>query len=174
MLRSIAIAALAALPLSALSVPQGQGTVVGPTPSPGVPCTTNPLVQEPVLVFDISGFTLTGVLHQHLAVYNNGVASISRVSGGTSLFPLSKDADLAFISSQMVEKLQKDLAAAGAPLACDEQLFVSDIPMTTVTVFRGGTDARAHTFSYWLPTTPQSQATAQVISKFIADVFPNF
>lgn len=47
----------------------------------------------------------------------------------------------------------------------DQDLSVADIPLTTVTVFKGNTNAKAHTFSYWVGIKGYGQI-AQIISDF--------
>ena len=49
----------------------------------------------------------------------------------------------------------------------DQNLSVADIPLTTVTVFKGDTNAKAHTFSYWVGIKGYGQI-AQIISDFAA------
>lgn len=176
MIRSTFLLALAAAPFLALAPQQispGGPTPIGPGPFTQ-PC-ADTLDQEPLLMFDVSGFTLTGVLHQHLCVYDNGVVSISSVSGGTPLFPLTNKADIAFVTPTQARTLHKQVVQAGAFQACDEPIPVADLPLTTVTVFRAGrTDDRAHTWSYFLPQTPQTQNVENAILAFKNATFPNF
>ena len=49
----------------------------------------------------------------------------------------------------------------------DQNIFVSDVPLTTVTVFVGDTDAKADTFSYWLGTGAYTTID-QKIASFMA------
>jgi hypothetical protein len=165
MLRPTLLAALAALPLVYVSMPAGP-----PAALAQAPC-FNVLPQEPVLVYDVTGFTFAGMLvHKHLAVYTNGVASISEA--GTSSGPSSK-ADVAFVGPDKVRKLVADLTGANAFALCDQNVGAADIPLTTVTVARGATDAVAHTFSYWFAGAPYDKVEA-VIDAFIKKTFPNF
>ncbi|MEZ5977000.1 MAG: hypothetical protein R3F34_02115 [Planctomycetota bacterium] len=171
MLRTLALVGLVAAPFLAIAPQQQSGAAV--IIGPGVqPC--NALQQEPVVMYDISGYTLTGVYHLHLMVYDNGATSISRVSGGTPIFPMSNAADFTYVTKQRVKQLAKDLAQAGAFQLCDEDALVADLPMTTVTVFRGTMDAKAHTFNYWLPQTAGSAKVQQLIDDFRTETFPNF
>lgn len=180
MLRTSLVVALVAAPLltpASQQISPGGPTPIGPPiigPPPTIGC-ANTLDQEPLVMFDVTGFTLAGLLHEHLCVYDNGVVTISRVSGGTPLFPLTNAADIAFISPNDARNLHKTLTQAGAFRACDEQLSVADLPMSTVSIFRAGaTDDRVHTFSYWIPQSPESQATSLAISAFRDQTFPNF
>ena len=54
------------------------------------------IVNEPVLVYDVSGSTIAGPFNQSLVVYNNGTAKISEVSqlGGA-------DAAVTFVGSSI-------------------------------------------------------------------------
>jgi len=179
MLRTPVLLALVAAPF-VVPAPQ-QITPIGPNPiGPGPigpatqPC-QNTLDQEPLVMFDVTGYSLTGIIHEHLCVYDNGVVTISRVSGGTPLFPLTNAADVAFVTPTQARNLHKSLIQGGVLRACDEPLAVADLPMTTVTLFRSGrTDDRVHTFSYWLPTTVESQNAANLITAFRNGTFPNF
>ncbi|QDU84796.1 hypothetical protein Pla163_19100 [Planctomycetes bacterium Pla163] len=178
MLRTTFFLTIAALPFVAASQSQQPQLPAPPTPiGPPLSATLcpNTLDQEPLLMYDVSGYSLTGVIHQHLAVYDNGVVSISSVSGGTPLFPSANKADITYIQPTAARALLKSLVQAGARQICDEDIPVADLPLTTITVFaRGNTDDRAHTFSYWLPLSNESQTVSGLIQAFIATTFPNF
>jgi len=60
---------------------------------------------------------------------------------------------------------------AGGFELLDQKHFATDLPMTSVTLFQGETNALAHTFNYWTPTGPY-QAIQGIIEEFIAQVFP--
>jgi hypothetical protein len=172
MLRTTFFLTIVALPFVAASQQQ-QPILIGP-PAAAAPC-PNTLEQEPLLIYDVSGYGLAGVIHQHLAVYDNGVVSISSVSGGTPIFPSANKADLTYVPPATARDLAKSLVQAGARQICDEDIPVADLPLTTVTLFaRGVTDDRAHTFSYWLPLSNESQTVSNLIQAFITTTFPNF
>ena len=175
MLRTSLLLALVAAPF-VVPGPQ-QITPIGPGPigpTPAGPC-QDLLDQEPLVMFDVTGYTLAGLLHEHLCVYDNGVVTISRVSGGTPIFPLTDAADIAFVTPTQARNFHKQLVQGGALRACDEPLAVADLPMTTITVFhRGLTNDRAHTFSYWLPQSIESQNASNIIAAFKSQTFPNF
>lgn len=123
------------------------------------------LPREPVLAFDISGFSLGGPIFQHLSVYNDGQGMLA-----TAGFDGAGEVYVGVPGPNAVRKLAKDLALAGAFQLTDQLQFVSDLPLTTVTVFRGTTEATAHTYSYWSAEGPYA-APAQLIADFIAAHF---
>ena len=122
---------------------------------------TGAIKQEPILNFDVSGSTLTGPLHSRLTVYNSGLISASQCSGFTG----ANSAGTGYATPAQVEKLRKELIAAGGMVLPDQNISVADLPLTTVTVFRGDTDAKAHTFSYWVGIKNYG-TIAQIISDF--------
>ena len=133
----------------------------------------NPLVREPIVFWDISGFTLTGPLHSRLAVYNDGLASISSASNG--FFGAHSDADFTFVGLDDVLSLRQQLGAAGAGQAGDSDLFVSDVPLQTVTFFpKPAPKSRANTFNFWLAVEPEQQAVLEILDDFIEDHFPGY
>jgi hypothetical protein len=140
-------------------------------PGPGCP---NFFVNEPLVVYDITGYTLTGLLHLHLTVYSSGTAQISEAGGGAGPFPFVSMADVAYVTPEAAEKLWKTVVTADAMSICDYALQVSDVPLTTITVHRGDTNSAAHTYSYWVAGTPQMQAVDNAIQNFIHQYFPNF
>ena len=154
----VASGALGALFLTGLVAPQ----------STAAPC-TNPLVHEPVLVFDVAGGTLLGPIYRHLAVYDDGHAIASRTTDSSD----PGAAATAFLTATEVAQLRTDLRNAGAGTLCDDPSFVSDVPLNTVSFFRGMTDATTHTFSYWLPDPPY-QSVDGVIAALYAAHFPGF
>ncbi len=140
MRRSIALT-LAALPLAFFLAPGVQGKSSQDMSSLSVAL----LMREPVLNFDVTGSTLLGAFHTRLTVYNDGLVTGSTCggfngenSGGTTVATLGE-----------VNQLQADLIAAGGLVLPDQNIQVSDVPLTTVSVFKGTTNARCHTFSYW-------------------------
>jgi hypothetical protein len=118
---------------------------------------------EPLVLWDITGWTLLGEVHGNLAVYNNGFASVSSANGDVRMVVIEPDVAL---------QLRDDLIRVGAATLCD-QGYVTDSPLTTVTVLGDGADARAHTFSYWVPERAYSRVQA-AIDLFLAAHFPGF
>jgi len=119
------------------------------------------ITQEPILNWDVTGGTLSGPFHTRLTVYNNGLVTGSSCTGLGG----SNSAGTAYASTAEVEKLRKELIDAGGLKLADQNISVADIPLTTVTVFKGTTDASAHTFSYWIGTGNYGKI-AQIISDF--------
>jgi len=121
--------------------------------------------REPVLMMDTTGSTLLGLYHRRLSVFTDGSVSMSEMSGG-HITEKYVDAQAFYVPNGAIRNLQEDLAAANAFLLCDEPMTIFDAPMTTVTVFRGGTDALAHTFTYFFTGGVYGPVDA-VVEKFI-------
>lgn len=127
----------------------------------------NPLACEPVLMFDVSGSTLFGPCHKHLSVYNNGRVSLAAFAPSGTPCNESKKIDVREVRA-LVAKL------GGWADLSDDPTLVTDIPMTTVTVFqglRGFTDAQAHSFSYWLPVGDYAEVQ-ETVDQFLCQTFP--
>lgn len=157
MFRSIAISTLAALPL----LIAGQ-----PTLAPTCP---NIIAHEPILMFDVSGGTLAGPVDMQLTVYNDGLARICRTQ---SIFG-TIDARTAHLTPLAAGQLAVDVAQLGAGVLCDLDLLTSDIPTSTLTILRGATDSRAHTFS-WTGPDGNYSLIEQRLFTFINTNFPGF
>lgn len=137
-------------------------------PAPATTCAdTIPI--HPVLIHDIAGSTLIGPIYRHLVVYSNGHASLS----ATTYEPDPGRAQTGILTQAEIAQLRASLEAAGAFEACDNDMQVSDIPLTTVSVFRGATNALAHTYSFMTPDARQSAVEA-LVQQLIASKFPNF
>ena len=161
-MRKITLFALAAMPLAfftATNVNGGGGTPDGVIPIDPIGF----LKREPVLNVDITGSTLTGPLHSRFTVYNDGLVTSSDCGGffGTS------SAGTTVAPSEAAESLRSDLIAAGGLSLKDQPPIFADVPLTTVTVFKGATNSRAHTFSYWIGVGEYAQL-ASVIADFQA------
>ena len=151
----------------------GVVTTASWSPAPAPRPDANPLRHEPVLVLDVTGTTLLGIVHRHLAVYNDGYATLSAFERGSfRALPTQAYARTAFATESTVAQLRQALGRAGAFALEDQRGFVTDVPLTTVTIFRGGTNAVAHTYSYWLPTGDYGGADA-IVHTFLADHFPD-
>jgi hypothetical protein len=128
--------------------------------------------REPVLIFETSGYTLTGAMHRHLAVYTDGTASISVLSGLPGEF--EGDADFTNVPLSAVEQLRQNLITMGADRLQDQKLLVQDVPLRTVTFFkRPGPNAKSHTFNYYLAFDSWA-GVHLVIDDFISQWFPGF
>lgn len=174
MLRTGFLIALSSAPFLALAIgtPTPLPTTIGsPAALAPAPC-PNDFDQEPLVMYDVSGYGLAGLIHQHVCVYDNGLVTYGEAGGGTPLFPFSSSADVAYVPVAKVEGFYKELLQFGAFGICDELSFVADAPLITVTVFRGQTDSRAHTYSYYFPLSVASQSVHDHINMFIGDVFP--
>lgn len=160
-----------ALALLALASPAQAQIVAQEEPIP-----VNTWVVEPILVYDATGQTLSGVSHATLKVYNNGLATIAKKF---PLFPfdpsyVEANAHTVGITEAEAEQLRLDLIAAGAATLGDNPNLVLDIPLKTVTFFeRPGPRACSNTFSYWLASGAWSPVQT-VIDDFIDQFFPNF
>lgn len=132
---------------------------------------------EPILSFTVSGGTLAGTVNTQLTVYNSGLATISRYNEnylGQGPLPLvDKDVDVASIDAKSIRGLQRSLLAAGAFSLPDSQPLFFDIPLSTLTVLGGATDAQSHTYSYY-GAIGAYEAPAKVISTFVDAHFPGF
>jgi len=127
------------------------------------------IINEPVLVFSLTGGTLTGTLHTQLAVYNSGFATLAEKND--TVFPAPGefiDVQTTYLDQRDIRKLRGELKAAGSFNLGDQQLVLADIPLSTITVLEG---QMANTFSYWTSSGAYS-APAGVIGDFIATHFP--
>ena len=121
-----------------------------------------------MVTYDVSGSTFAGPFHQHLTVYSSGFASIARATSFGAA-----DAQTAQVPEAAILQLKSDLDALGARTLCDIPTVIADVPLTTITVFSGATDARAHTFSFFLSIKQQGAAKA-LLESFIATHFSTF
>ena len=151
---------VAALTTSFTLSARGGGVTTDPALSSAIQLAQ--IVVEPVLNFDVTGSTLLGPIHLRLTVYNNGLITASQcgLNGSNS-------AGTTVTSPAQVAQLRKDLIEAGGMTLPDQSLIVADLPLTTVTVFRGSTNSRSHTFSYWA-SFAEYAPIAQIINDFSA------
>lgn len=158
MLRPAFLATLAALPF-----------VLTPAAAvPPAPC-ANTIVHEPLVLFDINGSTIGGPIDVCLTVYNDGQARLS----STGQFGLPSQAQLAFPGTQATTGLLLDLSALGAGGLCDTFSGASDVPISTLTVFRNATTPRNHTFSWDTPDGAHGPVQQRLMD-FMQATFPNF
>lgn len=156
MFRTVAFSSLAALPLLSFQ----------PALAPTCP---NTLPHEPIVLFDVTGYTLGGPMDIGLTVYNDGLARICR----TQSFNGSVDARLNYVTPAEARQLALDLGALGAGVLCDSDVIVTDVPMSTLTILRDATDTRAHTFS-WVGGFGPHGDVEQRVWTFINATFPGF
>ena len=129
-----------------------------------VACTNNVVRREPIVMWDVTGYNLAGRVHGRLVVYNDGVTSVSSLGNG--------DVRSETVPLAAAQALRRDLIQAGATTLCD-QTNVTDMPLTTLTMFVGNTDAQAHTFSFWVANNGYAAVQAE-IDDFLATHFPGF
>lgn len=106
---------------------------------------------SPVVLMTRSGPTLLGGNQlSTISIYSNGLITVSQADGASGI----SSAGQAFVDPGYVEDLQAQLRSLGAHRLGDARYDAYDVPLNTVTVFHGGQDARAHSFSYWVPDGP--------------------
>lgn len=158
MFRSTALVALSILPW--LSPSQGP---VASIPAPGC---VDVFPHHPIVVYELSGGTLAGPLDQELLVYGDGSA---RLSSATANFGAGSS-QLAFVGDAAAAALITSLSQNGAFQLCDMPDQVSDMPLSTLTVMRGNTDSRVHTYS-WYVAQGQHATCEQILQAFISTNF---
>ncbi|MEM7305820.1 MAG: hypothetical protein AAF682_04085 [Planctomycetota bacterium] len=129
------------------------------------------ITNEPMVVFDVTGPTFAGSIHEHLAVYNNGFVTISK-RNDNPFGNLDVDVQTANVGADGALKLLLDLIGSGAVTLPDQSGTASDIPLTTLTIAEGQEIALSRTFSYW--SAPQYNGVAGVMNDFISTTFPGF
>lgn len=103
---------------------------------------------SPVVLMTRSGPTLLGGNQlSTISIYSNGLITVSQADGASG----TSSAGQAIVDPSYVDDLRSRLRSIGAHRLGDAQYDAYDVPLNTVTVFFGGQDARAHTFSYWIP-----------------------
>lgn len=138
------------------------------------PLTDNVIRHEPVLVLERSGATLLGPVQQLLVVYDDGRVSMSSMRPQPGLAsPQAVQIENREIELAAVHELCSGLFNAGAFELTDQKTTALDVPLTTITFFRGEADAKAHTFSYWIPSD-EFGAVEAVLDRFTATYFPAF
>ena len=163
MLRMLAISSFLALPLALVTLPAHTTP-----PTAAGPC-TDLWVHHPLVVYDVTGFTLGGPVDLSLVVYDDGTAKLSSASAA----PGQGKSSLVVLSQQEVLAFAQSLLQAGSFQTCDQPLVAADVPLKTLSVFRGATDAKAHTFSWWIDVGPHA-TFEQLAGDFIATNFPGF
>lgn len=120
-------------------------------------------VHEPLVAYDIQGTTFAGPFDETLLVYNDGVVKHFSLSQGK--------AAVVYLSPTLTRQLAKDLFLAGAFTLCDAPEAGADIPMQTLTLFRGKADALTHSVNWWNDDPPYG-AVRQILDDFIAANVP--
>jgi len=153
--------------LAALLVPPTALLCVAVAPTPAaVPC-DNIFPHEPVLMYELSGYTLCCPIDVQLTVFGDGSTRIASAEGTNGR------ARIQYVSQAEVQSLLADLGALGAGVACDVPSFFSDVPLATLTLMRGTTEGRARTWS-WLGDDGQNNAIQARLDQFVQQTFPGF
>ena len=142
-------------------------------PAAPAPAQSGVIQWEPVVVYNLTGGTLTGTLHRQLTVYNNGFATIAQFD--MPVFPTPgeiKDVATTSVGSDAAFQLLIDLVVAGAGTLPDQQIPFSDTPLKTLTVLQGQQLALSRTIS-WYGGFGYTDLDI-VVNTFIADNFPGF
>lgn len=133
----------------------------------------NVWIHEPLVIWDVTGSTIGGFVHQHMAVYSDGFVTYFSQGGDTQ----SAQGGSTFnVDPQVAVGLLRDLANVGALSLADQPFHMSETPLKTVTVFRpsqaGFSNSIANTFSYWSSVDSPYQAAESVIGDFITTHLP--
>lgn len=160
-----------ALLVAAFQAPTQRASHTGARAPAGDPTSHCPdrLPVSPLLVYDVSGSTLWGPSYTHVAVYDDGHAMAARLGGDPDTGHMS----VALLTPDELQQLRVDLEFWGAFGLCDEPMNVLDVPVTTVSVFRGGTESAAHTFSYLIAGGAHG-GVQQIVDQLLATKFPGF
>jgi len=123
----------------------------------------------PVLMFDRSGSTLIGPVHESLILFSDGLAIHARrgadIRDGGSV-------EMKNVSAGSAKALWQEVMAAGAASLCDDPAYVTDMPLTKVTVFTpAGFDSIAHTYAYYLAPAGAASQVELLIENFVETEF---
>ncbi len=137
------------------------------------PAPTTITQNEPMVIYSVTGGTLTGGVHRQLTVYNNGFATIAKLD--TPVFPTPgtfKDVETTSVGATAALQLLIDLVNAGAATLPEQQFILPDVPLTTLTVLEGREIGLSRTISF--SGGPPYSAMQQVIDRFVNATFPGF
>ena len=116
---------------------------------------------EPLVAYDATGATLAGPVDESLQVFSDGTVKHFSASQGI--------AKVTFVTPQQARTLAADLSAAGGFTLCDQPDAGADIPLQTLTLFRGVQNAAAHTINWWSDDPPYD-GPHQILASFIASL----
>ena len=154
---SLLLAALSLAPLALSQTPGSQRLPASPCP--------NLVPREPLVLYEVTGGTLSGPIDYALTVYSDGAARLSSYLGEGGI----GSGQLVQLDPGTVGALRAGLEAAGALQACDQEGVVTDVPLQTLTVFRAGSTRRSNTFSwFWDDDLAQVR---ELLDDFIATHF---
>lgn len=127
---------------------------------------------EPDVVYDITGGTLSGPYYLHFAAYTSGEITLVESSSQLDQPRVIQRQ----VSTLVVDTLMRDLQAAGAFSLTDSPVIVLDVPMTTVTMFTPSSSlgqSLAVTYSYFSTSGGGAYASVdQILQDFIDWQFP--
>lgn len=160
----LALTFLALLGLAYL--PIGSTSAEEPAFSVETPASLNQNVWrcEPVLLYDVTGEGALGHYHLQYTIFNNGMVNYAREGHG-DVAPVMKTTH---IPRRNVLEIWRELVDAGAFTLPDQPTAAVCTPMTSITIFSGTTNARAHTFNYWVPDGPYAKIT-RIVETAILD-----
>jgi hypothetical protein len=130
----------------------------------GAPC-ANLTPRELIVAYDVTGGTLTGPVDLHLSVYSDGSARLS-----SSLGDGLGSSQHVHLDPAVTTGLVQGLIGAGAMTHCDVPDFLSDVPLSTLTVLRGPARKRANSFS-WTGGDDEIAVMQALLNTFVADHF---
>jgi hypothetical protein len=142
-----------------------------PARAPALPAASCPdeIPHQPVLVYEVTGLTSTGFVDLELVLYQDGESRLSSANAAGD-----GKARLAYVPSYAAAGLLADLSAAGAFQLCDQIGTLNDAPLSTLTVMRPQTDARAHTFTWFDRSVGGYGPVEQRLESFLETAFPGF
>ncbi len=127
--------------------------------------------KDPLVIYNLSGATLLGEVHQQLTVYSDGTATCSEID------PMGNPAGSAQRKALPVSALQwllDELILYRAHVLDDDTNFAFDVPLATVTMMfkqRNGTTV-GHSFSYYPVVAGEEAAKVEgIVRAFIAEHF---
>lgn len=100
---------------------------------------------EPILIVHVGGGTLSGPVAGSLMVYSDGQMMMSGLTGTTG-----PTVGTAKLSLSQVNDLTQAMRTTHMHTLDDQDNFVFDVPVTTVTSFLGNAQQSSNTFSYTL------------------------
>lgn len=135
---------------------------------------TGTLKNEPMVIYDSSGFGVAGQIHEHLAIYSSGLTSMSslRPVPVPTTYASEPESAMTQVPVARVAQLVASLINSGAMTLGDLPDAGSDLPMKTITVFAGAGDQAAYnTFSFYDPNDPRVANMLAALDGFIFGAF---
>ena len=123
--------------------------------------------RQPVLLYELSGITLLGPVTQTVVAYSSGDITMSQMIGHSNP-PSVIRAQMSVVS---LESFLVAMYGAGVAGLQDQEFSVTDAPLRTVTVLSPGTDAIAHSFSYYIPDGDYA-GVSELLRRFVEELAP--